>query len=108
MRKLNVDALQVDSFETTVASYSARGTVKGHAEVGTTVIGPGTGVSDCAVCQPMSVNFGCIDTYDVRNCGETRYFDCTYGCTVRCSDPRLSCGPVCYVNNDDTLVCVKE
>ena len=107
MRKLNLDALQVESFVTSDAAPALRGTVRANAQIpGDTIIGPGTAVSECMVCD-ASVQISCIDTYDVRNCGETKYFDCTFGCTVRCSDPRLSCGPVCYID-DSTTRCAIE
>lgn len=98
MRKLNLDSLQVESFETTDGPGPVRGTVQGHAELPGTTIAPGTGVSDCVRCEPYSPR--CVPlTYDAYNCGETNYMDCTYGCTRACSDPRLSCGNVCYVDD---------
>jgi hypothetical protein len=103
MRKLNLDTLQVESFATTDAPHQMRGTVQGHAQVtaGTT-IAPGTGVSDCLVCQPMSIDVRCVFTYDLRDCGETRYMDCTYGCT------RFnSCGQVCWIEADTPACAVK-
>lgn len=102
MRKLSLETLQVESFATTDAPPLMRGTVQGHAQVPGTTIQPGTGVSDCLVCQPLSVNIGCVHTYDLRDCGETRYMDCTYGCT------RFnSCGQVCWIEAD-TPNCAKE
>jgi len=65
MHKLKLDSLQVDSFETTDVAPRARGTVLGN------VAPP----KDTTVVDP----FG---TYDVRRCGETQYFDCTFGCSV--------------------------
>ena len=71
MRKLKLESLQVESFETTSAAARPRGTVEGHAD---------TGLSYCALCQ-HSVHFVCEpDTYDVNACGETQYFDCSLGC----------------------------
>jgi len=103
MRKLSLESLQVESFATTNAPPQMRGTVQGHAQVPGTTIQPGTGVSECYVCQPWSIDIGCIHTYDLRDCGETKYMDCTYGCT------RLnSCGDVCWIEADNTLRCVKE
>ncbi|HEV7628632.1 MAG TPA: hypothetical protein VGO89_19220 [Streptomyces sp.] len=83
--------------------------MQAHAEAapGTTVVGPGTGVSECMVCVPWSVNVGCIHTYDLRDCGETKYMDCTYGCTHVCSD-RNSCGVVCWIEVDNTPRCAVE
>lgn len=107
MRKLKLEALHVESFETTAAAPRMRGTVQGNAAVPGTTIQPGTGVSECYVCQPWSADRRCVpETYDVYACGDTRYFDCTFGCTMACSD-RNSCGIVCYAEGD-TLRCVRE
>lgn len=109
MRKLQLESLQVESFETTAVPSRMRGTVQGNAAVPGTTIAPGTGVSDCMVCQPWSNDYNCVPlTYDAHNCGETNYMDCTYGCTRACSDPRNSCGNVCYADPDYTLRCVRE
>jgi hypothetical protein len=105
MRKLTLESLQVESFITTSNPHRMRGTVRANEQVpGTTVAG--TGVSDCMVCQPWSADIGCVQTYDVRGCGDTKYFDCTYGCTVNCSD-RNSCGDICWID-DNTLRCAVE
>ena len=58
MRKLKLESLTVESFEPTAAAPAARGTVDAHGKPGP------------------------IETYNVDRCGETRYFDCTLGCTV--------------------------
>lgn len=80
MRKLKLESLQVESFETTSPDAHSRGTVRGHADVDTGGCG-GTGPSHCVICQ-HSVDYVCEpDTYDVKACGDTRYFDCTLGCT---------------------------
>lgn len=73
MRKLTLDSLQVESFETTAAAVTARGTVQGHQDPLPTppTVGP--------------------QTYDVQACGDTRYFDCTYGCSVN-TDCAYTCG----------------
>ncbi len=87
MRKLKLESLQVESFVTTQAA-GGRGTVAAHADV---PIYPETG-------QP-TVNTGTgtigAHTYDARECGETNYMDCTYGCTVRCSYGS-GCRDVCW------------
>lgn len=73
MRKLKLESLQVESFETTSAAARPRGTVEGHEDID-------TGRSYCAICQ-LSVDFPCEpNTYDVNACGETQYFDCSLGC----------------------------
>jgi hypothetical protein len=100
MRKLKLESLQVESFETTAAAPAMRGTVQGHAP--NTVGCPGTGVSDCAICQPMTIDLNCQPlTYDLRNCGVTNpLWDCTYGCTRNTCDPHInSCGDVCWIEN---------
>ncbi|HEX5871585.1 MAG TPA: hypothetical protein VFY65_14260 [Longimicrobium sp.] len=81
MRKLKLESLQVDSFETTGTGGTSRGTVQGHADIDTGT-GGGSAVSVCVICQPQSIYYICQPpTYDVRTCGDTQYFDCTFGCT---------------------------
>lgn len=58
MRKLTLESLTVESFETAAAATQVRGTVNANGKPGP------------------------IETYNVDRCGETRYFDCTLGCTV--------------------------
>lgn len=58
MRKLKLESLQVESFETTPAAANERGTVNAHG-------------------KPAP-----IQTYNVQLCGETQYFDCTLGCSL--------------------------
>lgn len=65
MIKLKLDALEVTSFATTPAGARARGTVNAH--------GTGTVVP--------------LQTYDIVECGDTRYFDCTYGWSVNTACP---------------------
>ena len=57
MRKLKLESVKVESFETTAAAPQQRGTMHAH--------------------QPSPI---CIETYDVVECGETQYFDCSLGC----------------------------
>lgn len=59
MRKLKLEALTVESFETAAAMPSGRGTVAANAKP-----------------QPTT-----LQTYDVEACGDTMYFDCTLGCS---------------------------
>jgi hypothetical protein len=73
MRKLKLESLNVESFDTTATAPRLRGTVAGHGN---------TGVSYCEICRHSYDNVCEPDTYDVVLCGDTRYFDCTYGCTV--------------------------
>ena len=69
MRKLKLDSLTVESFDTTDGAPPARGTVPAHA---------GSGESVC-ICQ-LSGNWRCqTDDYEV--CGDTNYLDCTLACT---------------------------
>ena len=58
MRKLKLETLQVESFETTAAAPRERGTVEAHGRPGP------------------------IQTYSPERCGDTMYFDCTLGCSV--------------------------
>jgi hypothetical protein len=82
MRKLKLESLQVESFETTTNAHAVRGTVQGQGIAGPqTPACPPTGASYCAICQ-QSVDIACDpDTYDVAACGPTRYHHCSYGCT---------------------------
>jgi len=82
MRKLKLESLRVESFETTARAHDLHGTVQGHAAAGPqTPACPPTGVSYCAICQ-QSVDIVCDpDTYDAAACGDTRYHHCSYGCT---------------------------
>ena len=64
MKKLKLETLEVTSFETSPAP-AERGTVNANN-------------SDV---QPSPPTTG-IETYHVDDCGESRYFDCTYGCSV--------------------------
>ena len=71
MRKLKLEALQVESFQTAAAAPSVRGTVNANARPGP------------------------LQTYNVDACGETQYFDCTLGCSYNtyCAG---ACGPTQY------------
>lgn len=73
MRKLKLESLTVESFDTTTAAPPARGTVQGHdapvSEAGESV----------CICQ-VTGNWRCqTDDYEV--CGDTNYLDCTLACT---------------------------
>jgi len=98
MRKLKLESLQVESFETVAAQPEARGTVHGHRpNTDGCPIGPGTGVSDCVICQPVSWN-GCES---INICKDTEYLDCTYGCTYT-RDGRNSCD-ICWISDQCTV-----
>ena len=62
MRKLKLESLKVESFETTPNAPRLRGTVQAHGTI-----------------QPTPPTIS-IETYDVERCGETQYFDCSLGC----------------------------
>jgi hypothetical protein len=83
MRKLKLESLQVESFETTTTGARLHGTVHGHApEKKSRFCDGNTGPSYCVECYPVSYDGACEPpTYDVRECGETQYFDCTLGCS---------------------------
>ena len=78
MRKLKLESLNVESFDTTATAPRSRGTVAGHEN------SAGCGDSGPSVCQVCRSYYDVCDpgTYDVAACGETQYFDCTYGCTM--------------------------
>lgn len=74
MKKLKLESLEVTSFETSPAA-AGRGTVNAnHSDV-----------------QPTPPTIG-PETYDVEACGESQYFDCTYGCSVN-----TDCANTCLV-----------
>lgn len=107
MRKLKLEALHVESFDTTPAAHGRRGTVQGNQDAGTTQ--PGTGMSGCASCDPWSNDRACgMDTHNVNECGETKVFDCTLGgCTANTCDPHVnSCGEYCWM--EETSRCVVD
>jgi hypothetical protein len=92
MRKLKLESLQVESFETTSSWSPSGGTVNGHAVAPDTrgACGGNTAVSQCVICEPQ--------TYDPAQCGQTNYLDCTYGCSYRCSNT-TGCD-LCWVHED--------
>ncbi len=79
MRKLKLESLNVESFDTTATAPRLRGTVAGHEN---SAACEDTGMSYCQVCRHSYDNVCEPDTYDVVACGDTQYFDCSYGCTV--------------------------
>src|SRR5688572_6725865 len=76
MRKLKLETLQVESFETTSTGRTSRGTIEGHDAVAPDTRRCGdTGPSYCHVCYETDT---CEpETYDVQLCIDTNYFDCT-------------------------------
>jgi hypothetical protein len=89
MRKLKLESLQVESFETTGTGPMSRGTVEGNAASDEfTECCDGTEISWCSECID-SIDFPCEPTYDggtgctATNCGgDCSYFGCSFGCTV--------------------------
>lgn len=73
MRKLKLESLTVESFQTSAVATQARGTVQAHGKL-----------------QPPT-----LQTYNVDLCGDTMYFDCTLGCSFNtyCAG---ACGPTQY------------
>lgn len=69
VRKLKLESLQVESFETNPAPSPSRGTVQAHADSGESV----------CYCH-LSEGWAC-ETWDYQACGDTQYLDCTMGCT---------------------------
>jgi hypothetical protein len=79
MRKLKLESLQVESFET-VAPPQARGTVQAHAR------------TEDSVCYCYTLDF--------QICPYTQYIDCTYGCTLYGPCP-VSEGAECHTQDPD-------
>jgi hypothetical protein len=78
MLKLKLESLQVQSFDTTAAPPQARGTVQAHAE------------SEDSVCSCYTI--------DYHLCPDTKYIDCTYGCTYYSACP-VTEGTECYTQD---------
>jgi hypothetical protein len=72
MRKLKLESLHVESFETADAPHPSRGTVQGHDALSE------AGESVC-ICQ-ISDDWRC-QTWDYEVCGDTNYLDCTLACS---------------------------
>ncbi|HEX5870126.1 MAG TPA: hypothetical protein VFY65_06915 [Longimicrobium sp.] len=70
MRKLKLESLAVESFETSPVAAQVRGTVDAHAKP-----------------TPPTT----LQTYNVDICGDTMYFDCTLGCS------RNTCPDYCVI-----------
>ncbi|HEU0015278.1 MAG TPA: hypothetical protein VFQ45_16440 [Longimicrobium sp.] len=106
MRKLKLESLEVESFATTERGAGLRGTVQAHAEIAPDDnVDPWTDPGTTTI-QPATWNASvCIDTYDVKACGDTKYFDCTFGCSVDCS--RESYCYVCYADDNSAACEVK-
>jgi len=69
MRKLKLESVKVESFDTTPATPRGRGTAHAHQ----------------------------IPTWNAEQCGDTRYFDCTPGCSWD-----TACPSVCFGQTEDT------
>jgi hypothetical protein len=84
MKKLKLEELEVTSFATTTSAARDRGTVLGAAAAPKT--------NACPV----------IETYNVQACGDTQYFDCTYGCSynTNCAN---TCGVVRFTEGPDCV-----
>jgi hypothetical protein len=82
VHKLKLESLQIESF-VTAPEPQLRGTVRGNAAIDTGATGP---------LQPATTTGPVIATYNVRDCGETQYFDCTFGCSYN-----TRCIQLCYV-----------
>lgn len=81
MRKLKLESLQVESFETTAAARAVSGTVEGHADD----VDPASRDSCPSYCvrcyAPTYDPNTCHQSYDPATCPHTEFMDCTYGCT---------------------------
>jgi hypothetical protein len=80
MRKLKLESLQVESFDTTSFAPDARGTVEGRADAAPDT--RNTGPSYCVLCYAPTYDPNtCHESYDPATCPYTEFMDCTYGCT---------------------------
>jgi hypothetical protein len=71
MRKLELESLNVESFDTTATPSFPRGTVRGNED---------SGASVCRLCQISDLDPTC-QTEDPEACGPTNYLDCTLACS---------------------------
>ena len=83
MRKLTLDSLQIESFETSAALPRHAGTVQAHI-TGSRCPSYAPCASVDLVCQP--------DTFEPA-CGPTEYLDCTFGCS------QANTCNVCWIEN---------
>ncbi|HEU4883320.1 MAG TPA: hypothetical protein VFT45_13760 [Longimicrobium sp.] len=98
MRKLMLESLQVESFETTVEAARCRGTVDGHAAA----------YPDSRTCPPSAVSVcaPCESQEPIR-CGTSCDYGCTTPCTFWCSNGcsnGTGCEASCWLPAD-SLVC---
>lgn len=97
MRKLTLESLHVESFETTAAAPVSRGTVQAHAEAIT-----GTTCDTYDRCQPTYDPGTCQPSYDPHTCQGTEDWMC---CTLGCTRMYETCGvDYCWVE-EPTLNC---
>lgn len=75
MRKLKLESLIVETFETTAVASRGAGTVRGNEQVA------GTGQTECQVCVVLSEDWFC-QTDSPEICGDTNYLDCTFICSA--------------------------
>jgi hypothetical protein len=73
MRKLKLESLNVESFDTTAAASFSRGTVQGNDLTG-------HGAPSLCILCPVSDDWLC-QTDSPEACGNTNYLDCTLACS---------------------------
>jgi hypothetical protein len=74
MRKLKLESLNVESFDTTASASRLRGTVAGYAD---TDAGPDSSMTNCAAC-PYTY-YGCHwSTNEMEACVHTDYDGCVF------------------------------
>lgn len=87
MRKLKLESLEVESFETASSPDRNRGTVEGHEDERT------------KTCPMESYCYSCYWTAtcpSIEICADTEYLDCTYTYKMEtCDTCSYSCGSVC-------------
>jgi hypothetical protein len=76
MRKLKLESLKVESFDTTAVAPPARGTVQAHAPE-----------SRESVCFCLVSKGNDCRTQDYQACPDTEYLDCTLVCSLNASCP---------------------
>jgi hypothetical protein len=83
--KLDLDQLNVESFDTDAPGITRRGTVRAHSQICTPTAGEYTCVNTCETCDNTC-----------GSCGATCFAGCTgYSCYGSCVDP--SCN-TCHTN----------
>jgi modification target Cys-rich repeat protein len=93
--KLELDALEVETFRTTAARIGEPGTVRGHGGGEVEEAGP---AEEVAITSPQTVNGTCFGTCQRScwgTCDESCQGTCAWSCQPGCSDSCATGGAIC-------------